>query len=125
MPLGKYAFLPKTEKNEQTHFYPEVDSICTLVISEAHSYLSNHTGRNQIRNSCMPETHSHAHTITSLERLNRRQCRFYRKNLKIGTPKIKTLTVLNIEQFSFLNAVMRLKGADGMANSVDRNQTAP
>ena len=41
--------------------------------------------------------------------------------LKMGTPKISTATIRKNEYFY---VIMRLKDADGMANSVGPNQTA-
>ena len=45
----------------------------------------------------------------------------YRKILKFGTPQTIAIIVLKIEKF---DALMHPKDADGMANSVDPDQTA-
>ena len=47
------------------------------------------------------------------------------KTLKNGTSIIIPLTVLKMEHSHFYNAVIGLKDADGMTNSVDPDQTAP
>ena len=50
----------------------------------------------------------------------------YQKLLKIGTPKITTVTmatVVEVEQFSFFIAVLHPDDAEGRANSVDPDQT--
>ena len=45
------------------------------------------------------------------------------KTLKIGTPRLTTVAVLNIKQYDF--TVMPPNDVDRMANSVDPDQTAP
>ena len=48
------------------------------------------------------------------------------KILKIGTPKIFTITILKMEQFDLtMQQLMHPKGADRMGNSIDPDQTAP
>ena len=47
------------------------------------------------------------------------------KILTIGIPKITTVIVKKKEQFGLINALMCPIGADGMANSVEPDQTAP
>ena len=44
--------------------------------------------------------------------------------LNIWIPETITVIVLKMEQFDFYSAVVALKDADRLANSVDPNQTA-
>ena len=46
------------------------------------------------------------------------------KILKFGTPQTIAIIVLKIEKFDVTIALMPPKDADGMANSVDPDQTA-
>ena len=47
--------------------------------------------------------------------------KIHSKILKIGTPKTIMVSLLKMEQFSLIV----VKDADGMANNVDPDQTAP
>ena len=46
------------------------------------------------------------------------------KILKFGTPQTIAIIVLKIEKFDVTFSIMHPKDADGMANSVDPDQTA-
>ena len=43
--------------------------------------------------------------------------------LKVGKPKTFTVNVLKVEHFTFYRSAIRLKDANGMANSEDPDQT--
>ena len=47
------------------------------------------------------------------------------KILKIGTPEIITIIVLQLEQLDFYSAVLCSKAADRITNREDPDQTAP
>ena len=47
------------------------------------------------------------------------------KILKIGTPEIITIIILQMEQLGFHSAVMHSKDADRITNREDPDQTAP
>ena len=47
------------------------------------------------------------------------------KILKIGTPEIITIIVLQLEQLDFYSAVLCSKDADRITNREDPDQTAP
>ena len=65
------------------------------------------------------------HSVNHLLQKPKKQNWLPRTILKIRTPKIITVIVLNIESFVFYNAVMCPKGADGMASSEDPDQAVP
>ena len=67
----------------------------------------------------------HHFHIDCIESTVKRRRRKKKKILKTGTPKIIYCNYLKMEEVGFDNVVMFPKDGDGMANSVDPDQTAP